>query len=109
MVKNLRDAMNSISPEMVERWVEDLVIFKTFIGMRFQEAVLKEVAALRGTHYRLAEPDEEARGIDGFIGDRPVAIKPATYRSKPSLREALEGEIIFYTKKRDGIEIELGP
>jgi len=30
------------------------------------------------TNYRLAEPDEESKGIDGYIGDIPVSIKPNT-------------------------------
>jgi hypothetical protein len=107
MLEKLHSAMQEIDAGTVERWVEDLVIFKTFIGLRFHEAILKKVAELRQTSYRLSEPDEEARGIDGFVGDSPVAIKPMTYKTKAGLTETIEGEIIFYTKTKNAVELEL--
>ncbi len=107
MLEKLRNAMEEIDGGMVERWVEDLVIYKTFIGLRFHEAILRKVAELRKTSYRLSEPDEEARGIDGFVGDTPVAIKPETYRAKAGLRETIEAEMIFYTKTKNTVELEL--
>jgi len=107
MLGKLRDAIEKTDPEVVEHWVEDLVIFKTFIGLRFHEAILKKVADLRKTSYRLSEPHEEAKGIDGFVGDKPVAIKPETYKTKAGLTETVEGEIIFYKKTKKAVEIEL--
>ena len=43
MVENLKDAIEKIDRDMVERWVDDLVIVKTFVGLKFQEAVLKKL------------------------------------------------------------------
>ncbi|MGB9710374.1 MAG: MjaI family restriction endonuclease [Thermodesulfovibrio sp.] len=37
--------------------------------MRFQEAILKKGAELKGTNYRLSDPGEESKGIDSYIGD----------------------------------------
>src|SRR5690606_28472114 len=68
MVTNFKEVISQIDREMVERWVKDLVIIKTFVGLKFQEAILKKVAQFFETTYRLAEPAEEAAGIDGFIG-----------------------------------------
>ena len=107
MLGRFQAAMQRIDSEVVRRWVEDLVIFKTFLGLRVQEAILKKVAGLRKTSYRLSEPHEEAKGIDGFVGDTPVAIKPETYRTKPELSETIECEIIFYRKTDNAIEIEI--
>jgi len=36
--------MDEITDNMIEDWVTDLVIVKTFLGLRAQEAILKEVA-----------------------------------------------------------------
>jgi len=33
----------------------------------------------------MAVPEEEAKGIDGYIGDIPISIKPQTYESKQML------------------------
>ncbi len=45
------------------------------------------------------------QGIDGFIGDKPVSIKPASYELKKSLSEIIEAPILFYEKVKDGIKI----
>jgi hypothetical protein len=42
MVDKLKDAIKKIDREMIEMWVKDLVLYKTFIGLRFQEAILKK-------------------------------------------------------------------
>ena len=106
MMDNLKEAIKSINKPMIRKWVEDLVLEKTFIGLRFQEAILKKVASIKNTNYRLAEPKEESKGIDGFIGDIPVSIKPITYKTKDALREEIKAKIIFYDKTKSGLEID---
>lgn len=106
MVLKLQEAISLIDEQMVKEWVGDLVLNKTFIGLRFQESILKKVAFLKGLSYRLATPEEEAQGIDGYIGSRQVSIKPITYKTKNMLHEEITIDIIFYDKKKDGINIE---
>jgi len=105
MVENLRDAIQHVDKAVVRRWAEDLIITKTFVGLRFQEAILKKVADLKGMTYRLASPEEESQGIDGHIGYIPVSIKPVTYKGKGGLVEEISVHLIFYEKKKDGIVI----
>lgn len=105
MVENLKEAINKIDRGMVEKWVEDLVIDKTFIGLKFQEAILKRIAQEKNTNYRLSNSEEESKGIDGYIGDDAVSIKPMTYKSK-NLSESIEVKIIYYEKKKSGIVID---
>ena len=107
-LKDIRNAMDKIDRETVEKWVRDLVIVKTFVGLRFQEAILKKGAELKGINYRLANADEESRGIDGYIGDIPVSIKPHTYEVKSALPEHIDIEIITYRKVDKGIEADYG-
>jgi len=95
-----------IDRDMVRLWVEDLVLVKTFTGLRFQEAILKKLAEMKGCDYRLPEPYEESQGIDGFVGEEPYSIKPSTYRSQ-NLAESIDIKIIFYDKKRDGVVFEI--
>ncbi len=105
MIEKLKESIDKIDREMIETWVKDLVLYKTFIGLKFQEAILKKVADLKGTTYSLAGKVDESQGIDGYIGFIPVSIKPITYRSKSSLAEDIKVEIIYYEKKKDGITI----
>lgn len=107
MLDKLRSAMALIDEDMVRKWVKDLVHTKTYTGLKFQESILKRVAAKKGKSYRTATPEEEAQGIDGFIGDFPVSIKPITYKSKNMLQENIDSTVIFYDKAKDGIKVEL--
>jgi len=107
-LKELKNSLNKIDQTMVEQWVRDLVIVKTFAGLRFQEAILKKGAELKGTNYRLAESDEESKGIDGYIGDMPVSIKPDTYEMKAALPEHIAIKIVYYRKIDNGIEVDYG-
>ena len=106
MILNLRQSIDQIDKPMVEKWVRDLVFTKTFIGLRFQAAILKRVAEQCGQNFSLSSPQEEARGIDGYIGERPVSIKPETYKTQSRLGENIEVDFIFYTKLKDGLRLE---
>ncbi|MEM3696295.1 MAG: MjaI family restriction endonuclease [Candidatus Bathyarchaeia archaeon] len=106
-LEEFKNVMDKIDENIVREWVEDLVLVKTFIGLRFQELVLKRIASTLRKNYRLATPDEEAQGIDGFIGDTPVSIKPETYKiEKGRLGEKIAAKIVYYRKTEDGIEFE---
>lgn len=107
-LNNFKNALDKIDENMVEQWVRDLVIVKTFIGLRFQEAILKKGAEIKGTDYRLSNPEEESAGIDGYIGDIPVSIKPHTYEVKKALPEHIPIKIVYYKKVDGGIEIDYG-
>jgi len=107
MVEELKKAINHIDEKMIKKWIEDLVIDKTFIGLKFQEAILKRVSKLKNTSYRLSNPKEESKGIDGFIGDIPISIKPITYKTKNMLNEQIDVKFIFYEKKKDGIIVDI--
>ncbi len=58
MLEKFRSALDKIDRETVEKWVKDLLIVKTFIGLRFQEAILKKLAAALGRTYRLVTAEE---------------------------------------------------
>lgn len=106
MIGNMKDTMNRIDADMVNVWVRDLVIVQTFLGLKFQEAILKKAAEIKEVDYRLAEKADESKGIDGYIGKIPVSIKPDTYKIKKSLREAIKVKMIYYKKTKNGIEVD---
>jgi hypothetical protein len=106
MIKNLASTITVIDKELVRKWVEDLVLTKTFTGFCFQESILKAVAQRKWVQYRKSTPEEESRFIDGYIGDTPVSIKPVTYRTKAMLHENINIQLIYYEKLKDGIRVE---
>lgn len=94
-LQDLKHTMDKIDETMVEKWVKDLIIYKTFIGLKFQEAILIKGSELFNLKYRLSTPEEESQGIDGFIGEIPVSIKPNSYKFKKTLQERINVKIIF--------------
>lgn len=99
MVDNMREAIKLIDEKMVQDWVEDLVITKTAEGLIIQEIILEYLAEKNGKKWRSALPEEESKGIDGYIGEIPISIKPSTYLAKkPTVREEIDVEMIYYNK-----------
>jgi len=106
MVQAMAKAGQQIDKALVREWVKDLVISKTFTGFRFQQSILKTIAAKKHVNYRRATPEEESQNIDGYIGNTPIQIKPTTYKTKNMLPGAIEARMIYYEKKKDGIVVE---
>ena len=106
MIQKLKQAINLINKDLIKIWVEDLIYVKTFLGLKFQYIIIKKIAEHENLSYRYATPQEESKGIDGYIGNTPVSIKPKTYKSKPMLSEDIQCKIIFYEKTKSGIKVE---
>ncbi len=106
-VENLRKAIPLIDEALVHSWVEDLVVNKTFNGLYVQKAILASLANRMGSTYRLATPEEEAKGIDGFVGNVAYSIKPDTYKTMGRLSEVINVKMIYYTKAKTGLKIEV--
>lgn len=109
MYQLMSEAFAKIDRPMIEAWVKDLVYNKTFCGLKFQSAIIAYLAGQFNKNWRLADVEEEAQGIDGFVGDTPVQIKSATYKLEARLGENIEIPIVYYDKKKDGISIEFDP
>lgn len=106
-VENLKEAIKLIDRDMVYQWVEDLVITKTFNGLYVQKAILSKLAERRGTTFRLARPEEESLGIDGYVGGTAYSIKPDTYKTMDRLSETINVKMIYYTKTKTGLTVEV--
>lgn len=105
-IQNLKNAITLIDRNMIQKWVEDLIITKTYNGLYIQKAILSKIAKIKQKDFRLAKTEEEAIGIDGYIDNVPYSIKPDTYKTMNCLSESIEVKIIYYTKTKSGIEIE---
>ena len=106
MVAHLRNAIDKIDRPLIEAWVRDLVIHKTFVGFRVQDAVLVELAKRLDVELRAATPAEESQGIDGYLGHLAVQVKPTTYTTKDALPEVMAHPIVYYEKTASGVKID---
>ena len=55
----------------------------------------------------MATPAEESIGIDGYVGDTPYSVKPDTYKTMGRLSETIDVKMIYYTKTKTGLKIEV--
>lgn len=107
-IENLKQAIQLIDREMIRKWVYDLVINKTYVGLYYQQVILSHMAREQGATWCLATPPEEARGIDGFVGDKPYSIKPDSYRTMGRLSEQIAVTMVYYKVKANGdLSIEI--
>jgi MjaI restriction endonuclease. len=106
-ILNLQEAIKLIDKDLVRNWVKDLVITKTLNGLYVQKAILTTLAEKLKKPYRLAHPDEESLGIDGYVGDKPYSIKPDTYKTMSRLSEVINVKMIYYSKTKTGLIVEV--
>ena len=110
MINKLKEALMKIDRKMIKSWVENLVLEQTYIGLRFQEAILKKIAQLKGASYRMALESEEHKGIDGMVGNTSYSVKPETYKTQKHLIEDIKADnMVFYKKTKSGVEFEIEP
>ena len=111
MLVKMREVAQVIDRDMVRCWIKDLVYNKTYCGLKVQPAILSYVANMVGKKWRLATKEEEAKNIDGYIGDVAVQIKPSSFKFEKRLGLNIDVPIIYYEKKKinnkDGLEIEI--
>jgi len=109
-VEKLRQAIQAIDRNMIRNWVKDLVLIKTVEGLLIERAVLDYLSEVHGVAYTAAAPAEESKGIDGYLGDVPVSVKPHTYESKTSVKQqTLRGHLILYRKTSKYLTIWYDP
>ncbi len=106
-IQLLTEAIKLIDKDMVRKWVYDLVINKTYDGLYVQKDILEFLAKEQHATYRLATPEEESKGIDGYVGDIPYSIKPESYKTMDRLPEIIPVKMIYYAKTTTGLKLDI--
>lgn len=105
--KTMLASLQSVTKEDIRLWMEDFVYDKTYNGLMVQSAIIKAIAKELNVNYRLANPEEEKKGIDGFINEKPVQIKSETYKQTGKKHnEATTCPVVYYQKKDKNIIFE---
>jgi hypothetical protein len=108
MVIKMREAAMEIDEGMANRWIKDLVLYKTYIGLgRNEEAIFEKLSKEYGLEYKSSTPKDESKGIDGYLGGQPVSIKPITYKQKSRLQEDISAPIVYYEEYKSNNNLKL--
>ena len=65
-----------ISEALCIDYIKELVYNKTCMGLGGEERAIEVAAAHFGLSFRFSDAEEERKGIDGWIGGKPVQVKP---------------------------------
>ena len=100
-LQKLENALSLIDDEMVEAWLRDLILVKTAEGLLIQNTILEHLSQKTNLPHTSSTPEEESEGIDGYVGDIPLSIKPETYKQKTSTKhERIDAVLVFYKKTK---------
>jgi hypothetical protein len=90
--------------EVAENYILDLVINKTHYGMSGEYYAVLATAKYFGLDYSFSSAEEERQGIDAWIGDKPVQVKPHDSVIKHHVRNGADIDktlVITYEAKED--------
>jgi hypothetical protein len=98
MIERYREAIQEIDEDMVEEWVRELVIEKTAEGLMIETMILRYLSDKHDVEYHQSSSDEESKGIDGYLGEQPISVKPKSYDTKGSTkgREDIDVPLVKY-------------
>ncbi len=67
MMENFKSVIQLIDEEMISNWVKDLLIIKTFIGLKFQEAILVKTAIFYTQHTSWQMPEKNQKALMAIL------------------------------------------
>jgi len=100
-VDKIRRELNNITPSDCEDYIDDLLINKSFAGHGIEEAMLRKIAEKTNRTFTASTLEDERKGIDGFLDDEPVSVKPSTYKYSP--HDVLPPKIYFYALSENDV------
>lgn len=65
-----------LDKELCADYVKEVIFNKTHFGMGGESSAIKAAAKYFELPFRFSTAEEESQGIDGWIGDKPVQVKP---------------------------------
>jgi len=97
-------AIHEIDRDMIRAWVIDLIIYKSYKGVKFHQIAIQKTAEFCGMSFRLATPEEESIGIDGFVGNTAVQVKKRNGEPYHVLMDIIPPShvLIAYKENKDG-------
>ena len=82
--------------EFIREYFERKVINESFVGIKNQNLICDYLAKKFNTTWKIATTVEDSNGIDAYIGDKPIQVKPISYSGNSS-------KFVYYDNQNDKI------
>ena len=97
MLEEFRSALDKVDHRLVNEWVKDLILNKTYTGTYTKRVIRQYLREQFDRRFAFPTQDEESDGIDCKIDDVPFSIVP----HKPA--DLAPGHhVIYYEEKKNG-------
>ncbi|WP_339252968.1 MjaI family restriction endonuclease [Sporosarcina sp. FSL W8-0480] len=106
-IERLKEAIQLIDESLVDKWLDDLLIDKTYNGLYVQKAIIQKVSEHFDVPFAVSTAADESKGIDGYIGGTPISVKPDTYENLTKLKEQIDVPIVSYKVNKSSRNIEV--
>lgn len=80
-LEEIKNNINELDKDDVKEYIEDVLFKKTFNGLNIEIEIIKEISNKYNYEYKFSNHIDEREGIDGFINNIPIQIKPNTYKN----------------------------
>ncbi len=102
MVENMRKAIDLITYDMVEQWIEDLILYKSYMGFDAREVIIPKLGRELQVGSKLADPKEMAEGISGYLGEQPICLRSLKHDEGPAMYEDAGVPVVYYEETDSG-------
>lgn len=108
MLQNFKEVIDEIDEEMVRDYIHEFIYYKTPQGFDDEHVIFEKLAEVYDREYRSSTAKEEPQGIDGYLDDQPVSIKPESFKRKGNPDE-INAPIVYYKdfKSTDKLVLDL--
>lgn len=107
--ETVKGAVNSISEDDLDEWLDDFLFTKTYNGLSYQEAILEDISQRTGKSFVHASANDESAGVDGYIDGKPYSVKPESYKqTQASQQEHINATMVYYKDvSKEELEYEI--
>lgn len=104
----IRENINLINRSNMEDYIKEILFNKTYNGLMNEIKIFQDIANKYNYSFRPATADEEKQYIDGWLDNKPVQIKPLSYKSieNKTIKSNKTIYIIFYKGQKDKLEYD---
>lgn len=95
MLQNFKEVIDEIDKEMVRDYIHEFIYYKTPQGFDDEQVIFEKLAEVYDKEYQNSTAEEEPEGIDGYLDDQPVSIKPESFKRKGDPDE-IDAPVVYY-------------